>query len=216
MFHHSGSNGYSTLHLPPKIHFHSQMFRYGPLSLRSVVLTDRKRTVCFWASLHFCSITNFVTSWLKWLQMISNDSKWLHLTYWTHRSSFGLIFSQKATKLSILWTCNALKNRPVLFLYPVEDSAAESHFGCQIDPIFQISDLYLHWVSVVHKPWDSIVCNFINLVTLLHTSVSLDLSVDLMRASQWSIFYDLIRKITFFNKTWQNWIVSRGCMGCWV
>ena len=54
---------------------------YVPLSPTSVVLTDRKRTVHFWAALHFYSIANFVASWLKWLQMISNDSKWLHLTY---------------------------------------------------------------------------------------------------------------------------------------
>ena len=51
------------------------------LSPTSVVLTDRKRTVHFWAALHFYSIANFVASWLKWLQMISNDSKWLQLTY---------------------------------------------------------------------------------------------------------------------------------------
>jgi hypothetical protein len=39
--------------------------------------TGQKRTVHFWAALHFFSIANFVASWLKWLQMISNDSKWL-------------------------------------------------------------------------------------------------------------------------------------------
>ena len=47
----------------------------------SVVPTDQKRTVDFWAALHFYSIGNYVTSWLKWLQIISNDSKWLYLTY---------------------------------------------------------------------------------------------------------------------------------------
>ena len=31
--------------------------------------------------LHVYSIANFVALWLKWLQMISNDSKLLHLTY---------------------------------------------------------------------------------------------------------------------------------------
>ena len=36
----------------------------------SVVLTDRKY---FWAALHFYSIANFVASWLRWLQMTSND-----------------------------------------------------------------------------------------------------------------------------------------------
>ena len=46
-----------------------------PLSPTSVVLTDRKRTVHFWAVLHSYSIANcvtanFVASWLKWLQMI--------------------------------------------------------------------------------------------------------------------------------------------------
>ena len=53
----------------------------GSLSPTSVVLTDRKRTVHFWAALHFYSIANFVSSWLKWLEIISNDYKWLHLTF---------------------------------------------------------------------------------------------------------------------------------------
>ena len=46
------------------------------LSPTSEVLTNRKRTVHFWAALHFYSIANFVASWLKWLQMILNDYKW--------------------------------------------------------------------------------------------------------------------------------------------
>ena len=45
-----------------------------------VVPTEQKRTVLFWAALHFCSIANYVASWLKWLQMISNDSKWVNLS----------------------------------------------------------------------------------------------------------------------------------------
>ena len=32
-------------------------------------------------ALHVYSIANFVASWLEWLQMISNDSKWLQLIY---------------------------------------------------------------------------------------------------------------------------------------
>ena len=53
----------------------------GTLSPASVVPTDQKRTVYFLAALHFYSIANYVASWLKWLQMISNDSKCLQLTY---------------------------------------------------------------------------------------------------------------------------------------
>ena len=52
----------------------------GPLSPTSVILTDRKRTAHSWAALHFHSIANFDAS-LKWLQMISYDFQWLHLTY---------------------------------------------------------------------------------------------------------------------------------------
>ena len=63
----------------------------GLLSPTAVLLIERKRTVHSWAALHFYSIANFVTSWLKWLQMISNNSKWFHLTYQTHRDSFGVI-----------------------------------------------------------------------------------------------------------------------------
>ena len=51
-----------------------------PLSLTSVV-DWQKSTVHFWAVLHFYSIANFVASWLIWLQMILNDSKWLHLIH---------------------------------------------------------------------------------------------------------------------------------------
>ena len=45
-----------------------------PLSLTFVV-DWQKSTVHFWAVLHFYSIANFVASWL---QMIPNDSKWIH------------------------------------------------------------------------------------------------------------------------------------------
>ena len=50
------------------------------LSQTSVVLTDQNRTANFWAALHFYSVANYVASIPKWLQMISNDSKWLHLS----------------------------------------------------------------------------------------------------------------------------------------
>ena len=48
--------------------------------LTSVVPINQKGTVHFWAALHFYSIANYVASWLKWLQMISNDSKWSQMT----------------------------------------------------------------------------------------------------------------------------------------
>ena len=40
-----------------------------------------KKDSAFLNSIAFYSITNYVASWLKWLQMISIDSKWLYLTY---------------------------------------------------------------------------------------------------------------------------------------
>ena len=52
---------------------------WGAQSPTPLVLTDQKGTVHFWAVLHIYSVANFVASWLKWLQTISNDSKWLHL-----------------------------------------------------------------------------------------------------------------------------------------
>ena len=40
-----------------------------------------KKDSAFLNSVAFYSITNYVASWLKWLQMISYDSIWLHFTY---------------------------------------------------------------------------------------------------------------------------------------
>ena len=86
------------------------VYKKRALSPTSVVLSDRKRTVHFWAAKHFYSIANFVASWLRWLQIISNDSKWLHLTYQTHRDSFGVLsdhlesFKSKGDK--IIYTIN--------------------------------------------------------------------------------------------------------------
>ena len=42
-------------------------------------------------SLHIYNMTNFVTSWLKWLQMILNEFKWLLLIHKTHRDPFKVI-----------------------------------------------------------------------------------------------------------------------------
>ena len=82
------------------------VYGWSPLSPTSVVLTDQKKTVHFWAALHFYSIANFVASWLKWLQMITNDSKWLHLTH----DSFGVLSdhleSFKSNGDKIIYTIN--------------------------------------------------------------------------------------------------------------
>ena len=70
-------------HREIRLHFFPTLktFLGSPLSPTSVVLTDRKRTVHFWVGLHFYCIADFVASWLRWLQMFSNDPKWFHLTY---------------------------------------------------------------------------------------------------------------------------------------
>ena len=70
-------------HREIRLHFFPTLktFLGSPLSQTSVVLTDRKRTVHFWVGLHFYCIADFVASWLRWLQMFSNDPKWFHLTY---------------------------------------------------------------------------------------------------------------------------------------
>ena len=75
------------------------------LSLRSVILTDRKKTVHFWAALHFYSIANFVVLWLNWLQMTS-------LNLLDTRRLLLESFKSKGNK------SNALKNCPVLFFVP--------------------------------------------------------------------------------------------------
>ena len=54
----------------PLLNFDIDLNNCITLSLTFVVPTDQKRTVHFWAALHFCSIANYVTSWLKWLWMI--------------------------------------------------------------------------------------------------------------------------------------------------
>ena len=43
--------------------------------------------------LHVYSIANFVASWLKWLQMLWNDSKWVSLYLRSHLNSFKIFWS---------------------------------------------------------------------------------------------------------------------------
>ena len=84
-----------------------------------------------WA-LHFYSIANFDASWLKWLQRILNEFKWLKVIYQTHPhlESFQIIWnhlSHEATKLSI-HTINMQRSLSFFVGSQTQCSCSFSHF----------------------------------------------------------------------------------------
>ena len=58
----------------------------------SLCLRPRKKKDRQWA-LHVYSIANFIASWLKWLQMIWNDSKWVFMCLKNQLRSFEFIWN---------------------------------------------------------------------------------------------------------------------------